>query len=71
MLATDGDATYVLFHYGAWGMHDGTSGFNAGDGIRSSGIGSPNVGIPGAYYFRVDQESIILPTGNYDKAVHA
>ena len=64
VLATDGDATYVLFHYGVFEWGGGSAGLNAGDGIRSRDIRGASVGIPGARYFRVDQESIILPTGN-------
>ena len=49
-------------------------GFNAGDGIHGFGLlqqyplnsalhlhSTSNVGVPGAFYFRVDQDSVMLP----------
>ena len=76
VLTTDGNATYVMFLYRdiQWESSDTTIGFNAGDGIRSYNLPeastitgilnleiSSNVGIPGAFYFRVDQENIVTP----------
>ena len=80
VLSTDGSRTYVMFLYHdiEWGVNEATIGFNAGDGIRSFTLSdrttnnsdlnlssSSNVGIPGAYFFRVDQDEIILPRGMY------
>ena len=66
-----------LYHDIQWGEDTSTIGFYAGDGIRSFTLSdrntansdrnldnSSNVGIPGAYFFRVDQDEIILPS-NY------
>ena len=65
------------FTFGS-GSGDGNSGGNSGDGSdgnSGSGSGSgdgdnvpilenmSNVGIPGMYIFRVDQEDVMLPTG--------
>ena len=76
VLTTDGNATYVMFLYRdiQWGSSDTTVGFNAGDGVRGYKLPeanttggvlnleiSSNVGIPGAFYFRVDQETIVTP----------
>ena len=60
-----------------WGGDTSTIGFNAGDGIRHFTLSdrftstestldletSSNVGIPGVYIFRVDQEEIMVPRG--------
>ena len=67
-----------LYHEIQWGEDTSTIGFNAGDGIRSFTLSdrntanndtnldsSSNVGIPGAYFFRVDQDEVILPRGMY------
>jgi hypothetical protein len=78
VLATDGNTTYVLFIYDdiQWGNNKNVIGFNAGDLMRSYTLpesqtartilnleNSSNVGIPGVYVFRVDQESsITAPT---------
>lgn len=77
MIATNGFMTYVLYLYEDinWGDGDTSIGFNAGDGTRAFNLpeaantqsilnleSTSNVGIPGAYYFRVDQDSVILPT---------
>jgi len=71
VLATDESATYAAFLYRdiQWGDEDVITGFNAGDGLRSfmlhmpprELVSSSNVGTPGAFIFRVDQESIQLP----------
>ena len=70
VLATDGAMTFVMFLYEdiQWGSAQTTIGFNAGD--RSQSITLPeslttegvlnlenttNVGFPGVYIFRVDQ----------------
>ena len=70
VLATDGNQTFVMFLYEdiQWGSAQTTIGFNAGD--RSQSITLPeslttesilnlentsNVGVPGVYIFRVDQ----------------
>lgn len=78
VIATDGTATYVLFLYRdiQWGTPSTNVGFNAGDGLRFFNLprpfGSPdflvltsasNVGTPGTFMFRVDQEQILLPGG--------
>ena len=66
-----------LYHSIQWNEESATIGFNAGDGIRHFTLSdrftstestldletSSNVGIPGAYFFRVDQEEIIVPIG--------
>ena len=72
VLATDGSSTYVLFLYEdiQWGDTSTSIGFNAGDNLRffnldtstiPGGIlnieNSSNVGVPGRYIFRVDQNS--------------
>ena len=67
MLATDGMATYVLFLYRdilVTGFKT-TIGFNAGDGLQFfnlpqasdvfSLVDHSNIGIPGTFIFRVDQ----------------
>ena len=71
MLATDGTATYVMFLYGdiQWGAGRTTIGFNAGDNLRFinlpeasdvfSLVDSSNVGIPGTFIFRVDQNQTL------------
>ena len=75
MLATDGTATYVMFLYGdiQWGADRTTIGFNAGDGLHffslpeaSNVFGlvtSTNVGIPGTFIFRVDQNQTLTMIG--------
>ena len=73
VLATDENATYVLFLYEdiQWSTPDTQVGFNAGDGIRSLNLlesasdlqNLSNVDIPGAFYFRVDLSSILQPGG--------
>ena len=52
--------------------HNTTIGFNAGDGVRSFTLPlsvlatdietTSNIGVPGTYVFRVDQENITQPT---------
>lgn len=76
VLATDGNMTFVLFLYQEiqWGRERTTVGFNSGDLTRfynlpESLVGDlvlnldmiSNVGIPGVFAFRVDQDNIILP----------
>ena len=70
VIATDGSETYVLFLYRdvQWSRTQTSIGFNAGDGIRGFNLPRPsgsnylsiesssNADIPGAYYFRVDQD---------------
>ena len=73
-MATDGNQTYVLFLYKALldqelRKDNTVIGFNAGDGVRSftltasihSIITTSNIGVPGVYIFRVDQESVMQP----------
>ena len=74
-MATDENSTYVLFLYGdiQWSADPFIGvGFNAGDMIRGFNLFDPgfdtfnllstsNVGIPGAYYFRVDQDDVSEP----------
>ena len=72
VLATDGTMTYVMFLYEdiEWGSNQTTIGFNAGDRFQSitlpeslttEGVlnleNTTNVGIPGVYIFRVDQNT--------------
>ena len=68
-----------MFHYQDIQQQDievATIGFRAEDGLQSFTLsdrltatsalnleGSSNVGIPGAYFYRVDQEQVILPRG--------
>jgi len=56
-----------------WGDSGTSIGFNAGDGVRGFNldfssvfelVSSSNVGIPGTFIFRVDQNSILPPKGN-------
>ena len=76
VLTSDGNATYAMFLYRdiQWGDSDTSVGFNAGDGIRGFNLpesltvegilnleSATNVGIPGAFYFRVDQQIIMPP----------
>lgn len=78
VIATDGISTYVMLNYGdiQWGTDATTVGFNAGDQIRfytlpesssNNGIlnleSTSNIGRPGTYVFRVDQDSIIPLNG--------
>ena len=73
VIATDGSETYVVFLYQriSWSRLT-TVGFNAGSGFRGYNLfvtfdeilnlpNLSNVGIPGAFYFRVDQNFIMLP----------
>jgi hypothetical protein len=77
IIATDGIKTFVLFLYEdiQWGSSHNVIGFNAGDQERSYTLpeswttnailnleSTSNVGIPGAYIFRVDQTTITAPT---------
>ena len=69
----------MLFHYEdiQWTEDRLSIGFNAGDTVRGFNLLSTiegtafdlpnlsNVGIPGVFYFRVDQNSIILPSGEH------
>ena len=78
MLATDGTETYVIFLYGdiQWSPRSVpvTIGLNAGDGLRSFSlpeasdvfglVNSTNVGIPGTFIFRVDQNESQDMTGD-------
>ena len=65
-----------LYHDIQWGEDISTIGIYPGDGVRSVTLSdrniansnfnldsSSNVGIPGAYFFRVDQDEVILPRG--------
>ena len=66
-----------LYHSIQWGEETATIGFNAGDGIRHFTLSdrftstestldletSSNVGIPGAFIFRVDQDEVMAPRG--------
>lgn len=74
VLATDGNAAYVLFLYGdiQWDREGRVAiGFDSGDFGRGFNLpesesplnleSTSNVGLPGAYYFRVDQDNITLP----------
>ena len=76
VLATDGNATYILFLYKdiQWVDNTSSAGLNAGDGVRGFNLleeiaivsplelpSASNVGIPGAYYFRVDLEDVTQP----------
>lgn len=78
VIVTSGEETYVLFLYRdiQWATEDTSIGFNAGDGIRGFNLAEAsqftdalslerfsNVELPGAYYFRVDQDVVILPSG--------
>ena len=69
-----------LYHDIQWGEEITTIGFYSGDGFTSDSFtlsdpttytsdlnldSSSNVGIPGAYFFRVDQDEVILPRGMY------
>lgn len=75
MLASDGNATYVMYLYReiVWVRRSNNIGFDSGDGIRAFNLfdfvdgglrdlpNITNVGIPGAFYFRVDGVSIEVP----------
>ena len=75
VLTTDGNATYVMFLYRdiQWGSSTTTVGFNFGDGIHGYNLITPegtlnldttsnlSPDIPGAYYFRVDQSTVMEP----------
>lgn len=78
MIATDGNQTYVLYLYQdiQWGNERTTVGFNSGDPTRFYNLPESlfgdlvlnleslsNIGRPGIFAFRVDQEEIILPEG--------
>ena len=69
-----------LYHDIQWGEEITTIGFYSGDGLTSDSFtlsdpttytsdlnldSSSNVGIPGAYFYRVDQNEVILPRGTY------
>ena len=71
VLATDGNITFVMFLYNdiQWSSGYTTTGFNAGDGVHYYTVpesltaddilnldSTSNVGIPGMYTYRVDQE---------------
>lgn len=77
VVATDGSKTFILFIYQdmQWSSSRTTIGFNAGDGNRSYTLpgssnaeyvlnleNTSNVGVPGVYIFRVDQDSVVEPT---------
>ena len=77
VIATDGTRTFIGFLYEdiQWTANT-VIGFNAGDGVRSftlpeslttAGIlnleSTSNVGIPGVYLFRVDQNEVMQPPG--------
>ena len=74
-LVTDGKLSFVLFSYGDIQWESGAfAGFNYGNtfsvpGSQSSAIEdietSSNVGVPGLYVYRVDQEYVIEPVRNY------
>ena len=74
VLATDGFATYAMFLYEEinWYSRPVVIGFNAGDGARFFNLldsndfegrrtlnSTSNVGIPGTYIFRVDQNQTL------------
>lgn len=77
VLASDGRQTFVLFIYAEiqWNLRNNTVvGFNAGDGERSFSLLQhlnstdatvlerlSNVGIPGMFMFRVDQDMVMQP----------
>ena len=73
VLATDGNRSYVLFLYDdiQLGLNNTVIGFNAGDNVHFymlptsdslAGIETTsNIGVPGIYIFRVDQENITQP----------
>ena len=76
MIATNSTSTYVLFLYEDinWANSATSIGFNAGDEMRGFNLpeasatqytlnleNTSNVGIPGAYYFRVDQRLVLMP----------
>ena len=78
VIATNGSATYVLFLYRdvQWSNAATSIGFNAGDGVRGFNLektsssndfgdieSTTNIGIPGAYIFRVDQDNIVSDSG--------
>ena len=80
VIATDGVVSYVLFLYRdvQWSRAQTNIGFNAGDAIRSFTVPEPssgdfyfnierdsNIGIPGSFFFRVDQEFIVEPSSKY------
>lgn len=71
-MATDGNQTYVLFVYRnpLWKNNDTVISFIAGDGVHSFNLSLSqtdsifhfsNIGVPGAYIFRTDQETIMQP----------
>ena len=80
-MVTDGELSFVLLYYCniQWGLRGTFSGFISGNiNFLIPEIGTPvtgniktssNVGVPGLYIYRVDQEGIILPsyksTGRY------
>ena len=72
VIASDGSRTYVLFIYDdiQWPSIGTLTiiGFNAGDGVRSYTLpvqdvlnleNESNVGRPGTFIFRVDQEFVV------------
>jgi len=74
VLATNGSTTYTLFLYKdiQWGNSGTSVGFNAGDGLRGYNLPFTmsfslplysNVGRPGVFIFRVDEEVIQEPKG--------
>ena len=76
VLVTDGDRSFVLFSYGDIQWSGGANiGFNSGNNSYmlpnslTSAIKdvdtSSNIGVPGLYIYRVDQESVEEPTYNY------
>lgn len=76
VLSTDGSKSFVIFLYGNIEWGDATVGFNAGDGTRflmfpgslTTNITeietNSNVGLLGAYVYRVDLP-IIIPNGMF------
>ena len=67
--------SFAILYYNTieWGSNDSvTIGLNAGDGIRHEDLTIPprnltvnsNIGIPGVFVYRVDQDDILLPSGN-------
>ena len=73
VLVTDGKRSFILFSYGdiQWGNGENLFIFADGIVIVRSQIGNTatNVGIPGVFSYRIDQEDIIEPcltqTGSY------
>ena len=81
VLVTDGDRSFVLFSYGNIQWSDGANvGFNSGnrsfmlpEALTSAIVDietTSNVGVPGLYIYRVDQDSIMEPTYNFTSKIY-